>query len=75
MILIFVKKRSKNLNPGYISALFLIFYSIFRFICEFYRVPDEQIGYLLLNLTLGQIISIIFLAIGITIFSLKNEKK
>ena len=75
VILIFVKKRFKNLNPGYISALFLIFYSIFRFICEFYRVPDEQIGYILLNLTLGQIISIIFLAIGITIFSLKNEKK
>ena len=75
VILIFVKKRLKNLNPGYISGIFLIFYSIFRFICEFYRVPDEQIGYLLLNLTLGQIISIIFLAIGITIFSLKNEKK
>ena len=75
VILIFVKKRSKCLNPGYISGIFLIFYSIFRFICEFYRVPDEQIGYLLLNLTLGQIISIIFLAIGITIFSLKNEKK
>ena len=75
VILTFVKKRSKNLNPGYISGIFLIFYSIFRFICEFYRVPDEQIGYLLLNLTLGLIISIIFLAIGITIFSLKNEKK
>ena len=75
VILIFVKKRSKNSNPGYISGIFLIFYSIFRFICEFFRVPDEQIGYLLLNLTLGQIISIIFLAIGITIFSLKNEKK
>ena len=75
VILTFVKKRSKNLNPGYISGIFLIFYSIFRFICEFFRVPDEQIGYLLLNLTLGQIISIIFLAIGITIFSLKNEKK
>ena len=53
VILTFVKKRSKNLNPGYISGIFLIFYSIFRFICEFYRVPDEQIGYLLLNLTLG----------------------
>ena len=75
VILIFVKKRSKNFNPGHISGIFLIFYSIFRFICEFYRVPDEQIGYLLLNLTLGQIISIIFFAIGITIFSLKNEKK
>ena len=46
--------------PGLISGLFLIFYSIFRFIIEFFRVPDEQLGYLFLNLTMGQIISLYF---------------
>ena len=50
--------------PGFISSLFLIFYSIFRFIIEFFRVPDEQLGYLFLNLTMGQIISFIFFLIG-----------
>ncbi len=50
--------------PGLISGLFLFFYSFFRFIIEFFRVPDQQLGYLFFNLTMGQIISIIFLIIG-----------
>ena len=51
--------------PGLISGLFLFLYSIFRFLIEFLRVPDEQLGYLFLNLTMGQIISFVFLLIGI----------
>jgi len=62
-------------NPGKISALFLIFYSLFRFFIEFFRSPDPQIGYLVLNLTLGQLISILFLVAGILLFYLKNEEK
>ena len=66
------KEHSKN--PGFISAIFLIFYSLFRFITEFFRNPDPQIGYLALNLTLGQYISIIFLIFGgILFFYKKNE--
>jgi phosphatidylglycerol:prolipoprotein diacylglycerol transferase len=62
-------------KPGLISGLFLIFYSLFRFFVEFFRVPDEQIGYLFLNLTMGQIISLVFASIGITVFYLKNENR
>tara|TARA_B100000787_G_C16128333_1_gene266108 strand:- start:218 stop:1000 length:783 start_codon:yes stop_codon:yes gene_type:complete len=62
-------------NPGKISALFLIFYSLFRFFLEFFRSPDPQIGYLIFNLTLGQLISILFLMTGIFLFYLKNDKK
>lgn len=62
-------------NPGTISALFLIFYSLFRFLAEFFRSPDPQIGYLILNLTLGQLISVFFLIIGTLLFYLKNNEK
>ena len=62
-------------NPGKISALFLIFYSLFRFLAEFFRSPDPQIGFLILNLTLGQLISVIFLVAGILLFYLKNNEK
>jgi phosphatidylglycerol:prolipoprotein diacylglycerol transferase len=62
-------------KPGLISGLFLIFYSLFRFFVEFFRVPDEQIGYLFLNLTMGQIISLVFASVGITLFYLKNENR
>ena len=61
--------------PGFISGLFLTFYSIFRFLIEFLRVPDEQLGYLLFNLTMGQIISFIFLIIGIYLIITKYEIK
>ena len=69
--------RNKNFlaKPGLISGLFLIFYSIFRFCIEFFRVPDEQIGYLIFNLSMGQIISLVFIMIGTIIFYFKNETK
>ena len=75
LILIYFINRNYLKKPGLISGLFLIFYSLFRFFIEFFRVPDEQIGYLILNLTMGQIISLVFASIGITIFYLKNENK
>ena len=62
-------------NPGKISALFLIFYSLFRFFAEFFRSPDSQIGYLILNLTLGQLVSVIFLIAGTILLYLKNNEK
>ena len=62
-------------TPGFISGLFLIFYSIFRFFIEFLRVPDEQLGYLFLNLTMGQMMSFVFLLIGSYLVVVKYEKK
>jgi len=75
LVLIYFINKNYLIKPGLISALFLIFYSLFRFFIEFFRVPDDQIGYLILNLTMGQIISLVFFLIGITIFYLKNENK
>ena len=68
---IFIKKMDKK--SGVISSLFLIFYSIFRFLIEFLRVPDPQIGYLIFNLSMGQIISVIFLVFGIYLYFKKNN--
>ena len=67
----FSKKNSFN-NPGLISSMFLIFYSFFRFVLEFFRVPDSQIGYLAYQLTLGQFISIVFFFLGISLYLKKK---
>ena len=75
LILIYFRKKNYLEKPGLISALFLILYSIFRFIVEFFRVPDEQLGYLILSLSMGQIISLIFIIFGIILFYVKNENK
>ena len=74
MILSHFTKVGYLRKPGLISSMFLIFYSFFRFIIEFFRNPDPQIGYIALNLTLGQLISIIFLILGGILFlNKKNE--
>ena len=75
LILIYFINKDYLKKPGLISGLFLIFYSLFRFFVEFFRVPDEQIGHLFFDLTMGQIISLVFASIGITVFYLKNENK
>ena len=75
LILLYFRKKNFLNKPGLISGLFLIFYSIFRFFVEFLRVPDQQLGYLILNLTMGQIISIIFILIGTVLVIFKNENK
>ena len=60
ILLLYFRNKNFLTKPGLISGLFLIFYSIFRFCIEFFRVPDEQIGYLIFNLSMGQIISLLF---------------
>ena len=75
IILMYFKNKDYLKKPGLISGLFLIFYSIFRFFIEFVRVPDEQLGYLIFELSMGQIISLIFFVIGIILFYFKNENK
>ena len=60
-------------KDGYASSLFLVFYSIFRFIIEFTREPDAHIGLLLFNLSLGQIISVIVLFMGLLLWQSKKN--
>ena len=75
-IMFFFTKKNYILKPGLISSLFLIFYSLFRFFTEFYREPDEHLGFVLLNLTMGQVISLIFFCFAFYLFfTKKNENK
>ena len=64
LILMYLRSKISKKIPGLISAMFLIIYSTFRFVIEFFRIPDEQLGYILFNLSKGQILSLIFLVIG-----------
>ena len=71
-ILNYLNRKKVFTNPGIISGIFLILYSVFRIIIEYFREPDIQLGYLVFNLTMGQIISIIFLIFGIYLFFKKK---
>lgn len=59
-----------------VSALFLIFYGLFRFSVEFVRTPDDQIGYLAFGwLTMGQVLSTPMVILGIVLIWLAYNKE
>ena len=63
---------------GSVTGLFLGFYGLFRFYAEFYRVPDQQLGYLLWDwLTMGQVLSLpmIIIGFGMVVWSYKRVQK
>ena len=62
-----------NYKTGTCSYMFLIFYGIFRTFSEFFREPDLQIGYLIIGMTMGQILCVFLFVIGIGLFFKKNE--
>ena len=74
LLMYYFLKKNFITKPGLISSLFLIFYSLFRFFAEFFRQPDENLGFIILHLSLGQIISVAFLLTGlILLYKTKNE--
>jgi phosphatidylglycerol---prolipoprotein diacylglyceryl transferase len=64
LFLILWSARSRLKLKGQLLGLYIIGYSFFRIICEFFREPDPQIGYLFGFLTLGQILSFFGLILG-----------
>ncbi len=53
---------------GVISALFLMVYGILRFLVEYAREPDQYLGFLLMGLTMGQILCIPMMIAGLIMF-------
>jgi phosphatidylglycerol:prolipoprotein diacylglycerol transferase len=75
---LFVAMRVGALKrPGMIIGLFAVVYAIARSICEFFREPDAQLGFLWGGATMGQLLSIpLFLAgVGFIIYALKHPAK
>ena len=62
---------SKNYKEGSCSFTFLIFYGIFRLFSEIFREPDEQIGYIFGSLSMGMLLSMLMIFIGILLLRRK----
>ncbi|WP_273432348.1 prolipoprotein diacylglyceryl transferase [Chitinibacter tainanensis] len=56
---------SKQRKTGQISALFLLGYGAFRFVAEFAREPDDFLGLLYMNFSMGQWLSLPMIVIGV----------
>lgn len=57
--------KDKKLPKGFMFWLFVIMYSALRFAVEFFRQPDEQLGFIASWLTMGQLLSIVMFFVGI----------
>ena len=65
------KKYYRFLN---ISSLFLIMYGIFRFTIEFYREPDSHLGFIFMNISMGQLLCLPMILIGSIFLRKKNVR-
>jgi phosphatidylglycerol:prolipoprotein diacylglycerol transferase len=56
---------AKPRPSGAVAALFLVGYGAFRFIAEVFREPDDFLGILALNLSMGQWLSLPMVLLGV----------
>jgi phosphatidylglycerol:prolipoprotein diacylglycerol transferase len=59
---------------GRVSAVFLVGYGSFRFIAEYFREPDDFLGLLALNLSMGQWLCLPMIALGLGLFGFTRAK-
>ena len=52
------RRHKTTLRPGALAALFLALYAVLRFVVEFTRQPDAQLGFVLGPFSMGQLLSV-----------------
>lgn len=52
-------------HTGFISGMFLSLYGLFRISMEQFREPDRQLGFIWNHITMGQLLSLPFFALGL----------
>ncbi|WP_443643956.1 prolipoprotein diacylglyceryl transferase [Candidatus Levibacter sp. Uisw_134_01] len=75
IMLLFIKFTNILNKKGLITALFLSCYGSFRFMIEFFREPDANIGLLYFNFSMGQLLSLPMIIIGLYFIIFIARKK
>jgi phosphatidylglycerol---prolipoprotein diacylglyceryl transferase len=55
-------------RPGLLTAAFLVGYGVVRFLIEFMREPDKQLGFIVGAFSMGQLLSAIMVAAGVVLW-------
>lgn len=66
-VLLWFYARKPRLR-GQVAAAFLFGYGLFRFIAEYWREPDSQLGFLSLGLSMGQWLSLPMILAGVALW-------
>ncbi len=68
--------RKLKLPKGAMLALYLIGYGTVRFFIEYFRQPDAQLGFVLLSFSMGQVLCMLMIVAGISLyFYLKRREQ
>jgi len=74
LFIILWKAKDRPHANGQMLSLFLIIYGLFRILVERFREPDPHIGFIG-ALTMGQILSVGMVALGLIIFIIRQNGK
>lgn len=66
--------RKQSFIRENLLSIYLVAHGSLRFLLEFFREPDEQLGFITLGLSMGQLLSLAMIAVGIAVY-LYNKKK
>ena len=74
-VLFAMSRRRPARSQGTFMGTFLVLYGVFRFLIEFVRVPDAQLGYLFGPVTMGQLLSLPLVVAGIAVLAWARRTK
>jgi phosphatidylglycerol:prolipoprotein diacylglycerol transferase len=67
--------RGRIRFPGGLLAAFLVLYGTLRFLAEFFREPDPQLGLILGPFSMGQVLSALMVAAGFALFVRQRKRR
>lgn len=88
-LIIWFFARKKKKYEGYLLSIYLIGYGVFRFIIEYFREPDSDLGFVMtlgrsiestavvqsiLNLSMGQILCLLMIIAGLVMMPLLKRR-
>jgi phosphatidylglycerol:prolipoprotein diacylglycerol transferase len=62
-------------RPGLITGAFAIGYGVARIICELFREPDAQLGFLWGGLTMGMLLCVPLILVGVALLALALRRE
>ncbi len=65
LLLLVAIKLGALRRPGLVTGLFCVGYGVARILCELFREPDPQLGFLLGDATMGMLLSVPLIAVGL----------
>jgi phosphatidylglycerol:prolipoprotein diacylglycerol transferase len=67
ILLVIARRPEIRERPGQVGGAFLVGYGVFRSLAELFREPDAHIGFLSFGATMGQLLSLPMIVVGLAL--------